>query len=623
MKENPTQPSQPQDSKRQWGIFVLSALMIYLFNVYFFSSTVIKTIPYSEFLQKVETGTIKAVVISEDRIFGEFSDSKEKKPTQFLTVAPRDDRLVDKLQNKNVAITVEAKSPLVAFLLSWVLPITFFYFLWTFISKRMGTTPPGLLSMTKSKVKTSLETDIKTTFADVAGIEEAKEELFEIVNFLQDPKRYTRLGGRSPKGVLLVGPPGTGKTLLARAVAGEAKVPFFSINGSEFVEMFVGLGAARVRDLFEQARKEAPCILFIDEIDALGRSRVLGLVGSGSNDEKEQTLNQLLAEMDGFDASEGVMILAATNRPEVLDPALLRAGRFDRQVLLGNPDFEGRIQILGVHIRKIKLDKSVDLKKIASMTSGFSGADLANLVNEAAIVATRRNAEGVAERDFSEAIERIVAGLQKKTKVMSPEEKRRVAYHELGHATVSIALNVPEKIQKISIIPRAFSALGYTLQRPLEDRYLLDEQELINKISVLLGGRAAEVLIFSKVSTGAADDLGKASDIARSMVVQFGMSKTLGLESFDLKRAPMLQSQFEMQAHQVSEGTAREMDLEVKAILEGAFNAALQALKQHKDFIEIAVTKLLEVETLDEDEIIKLWNNSQSLNKERQGELNA
>ncbi len=623
MKEDQAQPKRTQDARVNWGVFALSALVIYLMNVYFLSSSAVKTIPYSEFLQKIDAGEVKSVMITDDKIYGEFNTLADNKPIQFLTVAAKDDRLVDKLYEKKVAINVEAKNPIIGFILSWLLPLVFFYFLWSFISKKMGNAPTSLLSMTKSKVKTTLETDIKTTFADVAGIEEAKEELFEIVNFLQDPKRYSRLGGRAPKGVLLVGPPGTGKTLLARAVAGEAKVPFFSINGSEFVEMFVGLGAARVRDLFEQARKEAPCILFIDEIDALGRSRALGYVGSGANDEKEQTLNQLLAEMDGFDTSEGVMILAATNRPEVLDPALLRAGRFDRQILLGNPDYEGRTEILGVHVKKIKLDTTVDLRRIASMTSGFSGADLANLVNEAAIVATRRNADSVAEKDFAEAIERIVAGLQKKTKVMSAEEKRRVAYHELGHATVALALKVPEKIQKISIIPRGFSALGYTIQRPLEDRYLLDEQELINKISVLLGGRAAEALIFSKVSTGAADDLAKASDIARSMVVQFGMSQTLGLESFDLKRAPMLQSHFDVQAPQVSEATAREMDLEVKAILENAFKSATDSLTMNRKFIELAAAKLLEVETLDEPQIAKLWSITHRSERDRRGELDA
>lgn len=469
----------------------------------------------------------------------------------------------------------------------------------------------GILSLTKSKAKVYMEKDVKTTFDDVAGIEEAKGELYEIVNYLQDPSRYTRLGGRAPKGVLLVGPPGTGKTLLAKAVAGEAKVPFFSINGSEFVELFVGLGAARVRDLFEQAKKQAPSILFIDEVDAVGKSRVFGMAGAGANDEKEQTLNQLLAEIDGFDSSEGVIILAATNRPEILDPALLRAGRFDRQILLSNPDQQGRIQILKVHIKKIKVDTKLDLTRIASMTPGFSGADLANLVNEAALVATRKDAEAVTEQDFSEAIERIVAGLEKKSKVMNKDERKRVAYHELGHATVALGLNVAEKVQKISIIPRGVSALGYTLQRPLEDRYLLDEEEMMSKIAVLLGGRASESIFFSSVSTGAADDLAKASDIARAMVTQFGMSKTLGLESFDVKRAPFLQSPHDFSLKQISEGTSREIDLEVKLILDKCFQTSLEVLKNNKNFINDTAKNLLESETLDETQIRALWDKYQ------------
>lgn len=607
MKKTTTPKEKPSFPKVNWMVILMTVFLLYAVNMYFFSSTILKTIPYSDFLQKIDEGNIKSVTILDDKIHGVFKPSSDKKVEQFVTIAPRDSNYVEKLQSKNVIINVESKDNFLGLLASWVLPILFFYFLWKFVSQRFAGAPPGLLSMSRSKAKTNLETEVKTTFADVAGIDEAREELSEIVNFLQDPKRYTRLGGRAPKGVLLIGPPGTGKTLLARAVAGEAKVPFFSINGSEFVEMFVGLGAARVRDLFEQARREAPCILFIDEIDALGKSRAFGAFGSGANDEKEQTLNQLLAEMDGFDSSQGVIMLAATNRPEILDPALLRAGRFDRQILLSPPDQLGRFQILSVHVKKIKLDPSVDLKKIAAMTPGFSGADIANLVNEAAIVATRRNAESVFEADFAQAIERIIAGLEKKTRVMSPEEKKRVAFHELGHATVALALRVPERVQKISIIPRGFSALGYTLQRPLEDRYLLDEQELLNKISVLLGGRAAESVIFPNISTGAADDLAKASDIARSMVVQFGMSRALGLESFDVKRSPYLDPNFELSPSKVSQGTAREIDLEVKAILEKAMITSVNVILQNRDFIDKAAAELLMTETLDETRISQLW----------------
>ena len=597
-------------SKINWFVVALNVALIYGLNYLIVTSKLVKTISYSEFLHNLDEGSLKSVVISDQKVYGEFKSVKNSEPSQFTSVSPKDDSLIDRLYKKDIPFKVEPQNTVISFILSWALPLLLFYFFWSFISRRLGKASQGLLSLSKSHAKSNMKMDIKTTFADVAGIDEAKGELLEVVNFLQDPLRYSKLGGRPPKGVLLVGPPGTGKTLLARAVAGEAKVPFFSINGPEFVEMFVGLGAARVRDLFEQARKSAPCILFIDEIDALGKSRAFGLMGSGANDEKEQTLNQLLAEMDGFDTTPGVIMLAATNRPEVLDPALLRAGRFDRQILLGNPDHQGRTQILTVHVKKIKLDNSVDLKNIASMTSGFSGADLANLVNEAAVVATRRNAETVLEGDFTEAIERIVAGLEKKTKLMNPLEKRRVAYHELGHATVALSLNVPDKIQKISIIPRGFSALGYTIQRPFEDRFLLDELELLNKISVLLGGRAAELLFFPRVSTGAADDLAKASDIARSMVLQFGMSTTLGLESFDVKRASFLQSQFESGNSHVSQATAREIDLEVKMIMDKSFEVATKALTKNKLFIEKAVLKLLETETLEERQITKLWNDS-------------
>jgi cell division protease FtsH len=580
---------------------------MYAVNAYFSKGFNIKTIPYGEFLRNVDNGAVSSVTLSEDKITGELKGEKDQPPARFVTIPAKENSISDRLYSKNIPFDVEAKDPFLGILFSWVLPVFVFYMIWSFLGKRFGGAQAGLLSMTKSKAKAFVEKDVKTTFADVAGIEEAKGELNELVDFLRNPKRYSRLGGRAPKGVLLMGPPGTGKTLLARAIAGEAKVPFFSINGSEFVEMFVGLGAARVRDLFEQARQQAPCILFIDEIDALGKSRAFGMAGMGANDEKEQTLNQLLAEMDGFDSSEGVIMLAATNRPEILDPALLRAGRFDRQILLNNPDQQGRKQILGVHVKKIKLDEAIDLARIASMTSGFSGADLANLVNEAALVATRRNADSVTETDFSEALERLVAGLEKKSKVMNPDEKKRVAYHELGHATVALGLDVADKVQKISIIPRGFGALGYTLQRPLEDRYLLDEEEMTNKIAVLLGGRAAETVFFQKVSTGAADDLAKASDLARSMVVQFGMSKTLGLESFDLRKSPLLRSPYDNSLKQMSEGTAREIDLEVKSILEKAMHLALGVLKNNRTFLEEAVKKLLESETLDEHLIASLW----------------
>ncbi|MGZ3693900.1 MAG: ATP-dependent zinc metalloprotease FtsH [Bdellovibrionota bacterium] len=584
-------------------VLFLIALMFFLNSLFFMGH--VESIPYSEFLGQLEKGQVSNVVLSETFITGELKPEQKGKPKRFTTNAVKDDTLVPKLVAKGVTFSSEVTSPLWSFFFSWIIPGIFFYLIWSFLMGRLGRGPAGILSMTRSRAKIYAEKDVKTTFADVAGVDEARGELSEVVNFLQDPKRYSRLGGRAPKGVLIVGPPGTGKTLLARAVAGEAKVPFFSINGSEFVELYVGLGAARVRDLFEQARRQAPCILFIDEIDALGKSRVLGL--SGSNDEKEQTLNQLLAEMDGFDPSEGVIMLAATNRPEILDPALLRAGRFDRQILLNNPDQSGRQQILRVHVKKIRLDPQTDLKKVAALTSGFSGADLANLVNEAALVATRRGGEAVAESDFSQAIERIVAGLEQKGKIMNPREKERVAYHELGHATVSIYLNVMDRIHKVSIIPRGMGALGYTLQRPTEDRYVLDEDELLNKIAVLLGGRAAEKLFLGKISTGAADDLAKATDLARAMVSQFGMSDKIGMVSYEGKRAAFLQSPFEVPPKTLSDNTAGELDSEVKALLDRAYQAAFAGLRKNQVFVTEAQRRLLQTETLTEEEILSLW----------------
>ncbi|HKC42454.1 MAG TPA: ATP-dependent zinc metalloprotease FtsH, partial [Burkholderiales bacterium] len=435
-----------------------------------------------------------------------------------------------------------------------------------------------------------------------AGVDEAKEELQEVVQYLKDPKGYGRLGGRLPKGILLVGPPGTGKTLLARAVAGEAGVPFLSINGSEFVEMFVGVGAARVRDLFEQARKLAPAIIFIDEIDALGRAR--GAYGIGGHDEKEQTLNQLLAELDGFDASTGLVLLAATNRPEILDPALLRAGRFDRQVLVDRPDKRGRIAVLSIHLRKVKLADDVDPEKIAALTPGFSGADLANLVNEAALLATRRRAPAVALRDFSEGIERIVAGLEKKNRILNEKERRTVAYHEMGHALVALTLPGSDPVHKISIIPRGIGALGYTIQRPTEDRFLMTTGELENKMAVLLGGRAAEHLVFEEISTGAADDLQKVTNIARSMVTRFGMVESIGQVAYESE-----QNQFlavpggAVRAREFSEATAREIDAAVKGLVDRAFAKAVRILTDKRAILERGAQLLLQKETLEEEDL--------------------
>ncbi len=596
-------PQKP--GKAFYFVFILTAL--FLLDQYFFYSRSVEKIGYSHFLEMIDSGKVSNVIISENRIVGEFKNPVDDKK-EFFTVPVRDDTLIERLRDNKVSFSALPSSFLMN-ALSWILPILIFWGIWLYIMRRTaGFGRGGAFGMAKSRAKIFVEKDVETTFSDVAGVDEAKEELKEVVSFLKDPAKYTKVGGRAPKGILLVGPPGTGKTLLARALAGEAKVPFFSINGSEFVEMFVGLGAARVRELFQDARNQAPCIIFIDEIDALGQARIYGVAASGANDEKEQTLHQLLAEMDGFDTSHGLIILAATNRPQILDPALLRAGRFDRQILVGFPDQIGRLQILKVHSRKIQLDPETSLEKVATLTAGFSGADLANLVNEAALTAVRRNAEKVSQIDFTMAIERVIAGLEQKKKLMNPEEKKRVAYHEMGHATVLLDSHLNDRLHKISIIPRGMGSLGYTIQRPIEDRYLIDYQELMAKISVLLGGRASEKIFFPTVSTGAADDLVKATEIARSMVTQYAMSDALGCATFEIKRSPFLPSdQQSVQPTSMSEKTAQDIDSEIKKILDRGFQMAIQSIRAHQNFMEEGVRLLLERETLDEQEIADLW----------------
>jgi cell division protease FtsH len=494
-------------------------------------------------------------------------------------------------------------------MLSWLLPAMVLFGLWSWLAQRAAAGMGGLgglLSVGKSRARIHRENEVKVTFAEVAGVDEAKEELRESVDFLKDPKAYGRLGARMPKGVLLVGPPGTGKTLLARAMAGEAGVPFFSITGSEFVEMFVGVGAARVRDLFEQARAAAPCIIFIDELDALGRARGVGPYGGG-HDEKEQTLNQLLAEMDGFDPSVGVVILAATNRPEVLDPALLRAGRFDRQVLVDRPDRQGRAAILRVHLTRISLAADVDADAIAALTPGFAGADLANLVNEAALLATRRGAASVQMQDFTAAVERLVAGLEKRHQVMNEQERRTVAVHEMGHALVAIVLPGTDPVHKISIIPRGIGALGYTLQRPTEDRYLVRRKELEHRLAVLFGGRAAEALVFGELSTGAADDLAKASELALDMVTRFGMADEVGQVTYERPRSPFLDAAGQLHAERPhSEATARAIDHAVRRLVDEAFDTATGILTKRRALLEEGAAQLLAKETLTEEELVPL-----------------
>jgi cell division protease FtsH len=589
--------------------WVAALVAIMVIQGLFAAYTQVAQIAYSEFQDDLKAGKLAEVRVSGNYIQGKFQQPDDKGRSDFITTRV-DPEIAQLLEKYNVKFAGQIESTFLRDLLSWVIPVVLFFGLWMFIYRRFANQQGfgGLMSVGRSKAKVYVETDTKVTFADVAGVDEAKAELEEIVAFLKDPERYGRLGGRVPKGVLLVGPPGTGKTLLARAVAGEASVPFFSITGSEFVEMFVGVGAARVRDLFEQARLKAPCIVFIDELDALGRARSAYPWGGG-HDEKEQTLNQLLSELDGFDTRAGMILLAATNRPEILDPALLRAGRFDRQVLVDRPDKPGRIQILEVHIKKIRLAPEVDLATVASLTPGFTGADLANLVNEAALLATRRGGEAVTLADFTAAVERIVAGLEKRNRLLNPHEREIVAHHEMGHALVGLSLPGSDKVHKVSIIPRGIGALGYTIQRPTEDRFLMTRQELDNKMAVLLGGRAAEQIIFGELSTGAADDLVKVTDIARSIVTRYGMTPELGQVSYEQSPRSFLGGEPPQMPHaerSYSEATAREIDAAVKTIVDAAFRRTVNLLRAQRDTLERGARLLLERETLDEADLAAL-----------------
>ncbi|WP_366145544.1 ATP-dependent zinc metalloprotease FtsH [Acidocella sp.] len=565
----------------------------------------VKPIPYSEFQSLLAAGEVDNLVIGNGQISGQFKHPQKGQPANFVTneVNPA---LAQQLAGAKVTFDGAPPPSPLASLLGWLAPLLIFGLLWyLMLGGRFGGAG-GLLATGKAKARVYAENDIKVRFSDVAGVEEAKQELQEVVEFLKNPAAYGRLGAHIPKGILLVGPPGTGKTLLARAVAGEAGVPFFSISGSEFVEMFVGVGAARVRDLFEQARASAPSIIFIDELDSLGRARNVAIPGAG-NDEKEQTLNQLLAEMDGFDPSSGVVLLAATNRPEILDPALLRAGRFDRQVLVDRPDKAGRMQILNIHIKKIKLAPNVSVEEIAALTPGFTGADLANLVNEAALLATRRNAEAVTLADFDAAIERIVAGLEKRNRLLVPKEREIVAHHEMGHAITAMALPDTDKVQKISIIPHGIAALGYTIQRPSQDRFLMSRAEMMDRMTVLLGGRAAESLIFPDISTGAADDLQRATDIARAMVVRYGMEPELGQMTYEPESQHFLTSAGqEWRPRQYSEATAARIDKAVHDIVERAYNRARAILQANMEILREGARTLLRNETISDGELTAL-----------------
>jgi cell division protease FtsH len=597
-----------KQTKFQIGYWVLALLGVLMLQSAITTMRQVAPIPYSDFERYLEQGKVAEVAVSDNYIQGRLKEPLADGKQEFVTTRVEPD-FAQELQEHGVTFTGQIESTFMSDLLSWVIPAVVFVGIWMFAMRRMaGGLGGGLMQIGKSKAKVLVEADTGVKFEDVAGVDEAKDELKEVVAFLKDPKKYGRLGARMPKGILLVGPPGTGKTLLAKAVAGEAKVPFFSISGSEFVEMFVGVGAARVRDLFEQARAKAPAIIFIDELDALGRARGIGPYGGG-HDEKEQTLNQLLVELDGFDSSTGLVLLAATNRPEILDPALLRAGRFDRQVLVDRPDKKGRVQILEVHVRKAKLASDVDAEKIAALTPGFTGADLANLVNEATLLATRRGADEVTMEDFTQAVERIVAGLEKRNRLLNAKEREIVAYHELGHAMVATSLPGSDPVHKVSIIPRGVGALGYTVQRPTEDRFLMTREELENKMAVLLGGRAAEWVVFKHLSTGAADDLAKATDIARAMVTRYGMSGELGHVALEkdqrsfLSPNPLLAGPRE---RDFSDQTAAAIDKQVRNILEQALERAVTILTRNRVALERAAKRLLEKETLDENELKEL-----------------
>jgi cell division protease FtsH len=597
-----------KQTKFHVGYWMLAILGILMLQSAIATMRQVAPIPYSDFERYLEQGKVAEVAVSDNYIQGRLKEPLADGKQEFVTTRVEPD-FAQQLQEHGVKFTGQIESTFLSDVLSWVIPAVVFVAIWMFAMRRMaGGLGGGLMQIGKSKAKVLVEADTGVKFEDVAGVDEAKDELKEVVAFLKDPKKYGRLGARMPKGILLVGPPGTGKTLLAKAVAGEAKVPFFSISGSEFVEMFVGVGAARVRDLFEQARAKAPAIIFIDELDALGRARGIGPYGGG-HDEKEQTLNQLLVELDGFDSSTGLVLLAATNRPEILDPALLRAGRFDRQVLVDRPDKKGRVQILEVHLRKAKLAADVDAEKIAALTPGFTGADLANLVNEATLLATRRGAEEVTMEDFTQAVERIVAGLEKRNRLLNPKEREIVAYHELGHAMVATSLPGTDPVHKISIIPRGVGALGYTVQRPTEDRFLMTRDELENKMAVLLGGRAAEWVVFKHLSTGAADDLAKATDIARAMVTRYGMSEELGHVALEkdqrsfLSPNPLLAGPRE---RDFSDQTATAIDRQVRWIVDQAFDRAVAILTRNRAALDRAARRLLEKETLDEHEVREL-----------------
>jgi len=608
---SPRDPQKKKDAlppKAHFSIwYFLMAFLLFTYIQQYVLSRKVETISYGQFKQDLAEGNVSELTVGPENITGTLT-GKEKKPGQrFTTIRVDDPNLVKELDEHKVDYSGHYESKFLGSILSWILPIGIMLLIWRFAMKKMGP-GMGVMSFSKSKAKIFAENETRVTFVDVAGIDEAKEELQEIVEFLRNPGKFQRLGGRIPKGVLLVGPPGTGKTLLAKAVAGEAKVPFFSISGSEFVEMFVGVGAARVRDLFSQATKQAPCIIFIDELDALGKARRMNVMGG--HDEQEQTLNQLLVEMDGFETNKGVIIMAATNRPEILDPALLRPGRFDRQVLVDRPDINGREAILKIHSRNVLLGPDVDLRKVAGRTPGFVGADLANLVNEAALLAARKNKDGVGSADFDEAIDRVVGGLQKKNRVMNPKEKEIVAFHESGHAIVAESVEHADPVHKISIIPRGIAALGYTQQQPTEDRYLMTRSELLDRLAVLLGGRVAEEQVFGEVSTGAQNDLQRATDIARSMVTEYGMSDLLGLVTYEHAHQPMFLPENFTSTKSYSETKATQIDEEISRVIEKAHERVRKILLERRKVLDDLAHLLSQKEIVQGQELREMMSKS-------------
>jgi cell division protease FtsH len=606
------------DKKQKFSIWyiVLGIWVVLIIHNMLYSALAIKTIPYSEFLVLLKDNKVSEVAISANQIQGKIRGDQgtANKDSLFRTVRVDADTS-NLLQEHGVTFKGEIESRFMANLFSWLLPIFLFLGIWYFMMRRMSGQQPGFMTLGKNKAKVFMQADIDIRFADVAGVDEAKEELVEVVDFLKEPEKYTKLGGKIPRGTLLVGPPGTGKTMLSKAVAGESGVPFFSMSGSEFVEMFVGLGAARVRDLFEQAKKKAPCIIFIDELDALGKARGLGM--AGGHDEREQTLNQLLVEMDGFDPNIGVILLAATNRPEILDPALLRPGRFDRNILVDRPDKAGREAILSIHLENITVDPKIDVALLAGMTPGMVGADLANLINEAALLAVRRNKSAVGMSELEEAVERVVAGLEKKNRLINPKEKKIVAYHEMGHAIVAASLPGTDPVQKISIIPRGIAALGYTMQSPTEDRFLMSKTELLNRIATLLGGRAAEAIVFEDISTGAHNDLARATDIARSMVKEYGMSPKLGQVFYAREKNNQFLNIPQQGAAEYSQATAKLIDEEVKAIINQQYENAQEILNQAQHILDKGTKMLLENEKIEGEELQKLMRESQNESSEK------